>query len=150
MAEWFYKATNKKLDYVGTLLLAERGFLCRSAYTNVDHWVANVQSVAFGDVIHFYFIGRKPTPLGAFEVIRRNAFKIAKSTPTQHDFTGPVSGCALYEVVDPSFIAKLDPAGGYKPDHKLGKYTGWLLRKLGPAAPAPAKFLAETPTLMER
>jgi hypothetical protein len=150
MADWFYKATNKKLDKVGTLLLANRGFLCRSAYNVEKNWIANVQGVAFGDVIHFYFIGRKPAPLGAFEVIRRDDFKIAKSVPTQADFTGPVPGCALYEVVDPTFITKLDPDGGYKPDHKLGRYTGWLLRKSGPAAPAPPKFLAETPTLVKR
>lgn len=150
MAEWFYKATNKKLDKVGTLLLANRGFLCRSAYNKQKNWIANVQRVTFGDVIHFYFIARKPDPLGAFEVIRREDFKIAKSTPTADDFAGPVPGCALYEVVDPSFIEKLDPTGGYEPDPELGKYTGWLLRKIGPAAAAPAKFLAETPTLVER
>ena len=150
MAEWFYKATNRKLDYHGTLMLTNRSFLCRSAYTKVKHWVANVQAVAFGDVIHFYFIARKPIPLGAFEVIRQDDFKITKPSPTPNDFTGPVPGCALYEVVDPSFIVELDPDGGYAPDPKLGKYTGWLLRKIGPAAPAPAKFLAETPTLVAR
>jgi len=150
MSEWFYKATNEKLDYVGTLLLAKRGFLCRSAYTRAEHWVANVQRVSFGDTIHFYFIGRKPTPLGAFEVIWRDNYNIAKSAPTANDFAGPVPGCALYEVVDPSFIADLDPDGGYEPDPRLGKYTGWLLRKLGPAAAAPPKFLKETPTLVRR
>jgi hypothetical protein len=41
--------------------VAERKILCRSAYTKVKSWVPNVQSVAFGDVIHFYFIG----PLGS-------------------------------------------------------------------------------------
>lgn len=30
MADWFYKATNTKPDYVGTLLPAKRGFLCRA------------------------------------------------------------------------------------------------------------------------
>ncbi len=148
MTDWFYKATNKKLDYVGTLLLAERGFLCRSAYTKAEHWAANVQAVEFGDRIHFYFIGREPTPLGAFEVIRREDFKIAKPTPTADDFAGPVPGCALYEVVNPGFIAKLDPDGGYEPDLKLARYAGSLLRKVGPAAPAPPKFLAEQPTLV--
>lgn len=151
MSEWFYKATNKKLDHVGTLLLAERGFLCRSAYTDASRWVANVQSVAFGDVIHFYFVGGKqPKPLGAFEVIRREDFKTTKPTPKQSDFAGPVPGTALYEVVDPSFITKLDPDGGYQPDRKLGKLTGWLLRRSGPAAPAPPTFLAQTPTLVRR
>lgn len=150
MAEWFYKATNKKLDYAGTLLLAKRGFLCRSAYTKVDKWVANVKSVAFGDVIHFYFRGPNSRPIGAFEVIRREDFKIVKPTPTASDFVGPVAGCALYEVVDPSFISKFDPKGEYEPDHKLGNYTGWLLRKVGPAAPAPPKFLKEMPPLVQR
>jgi hypothetical protein len=150
MGEWFYKATNAKLDYVGTLLLAERGFLCRSAYTSVDHWAANVQGVSFGDVIHFYFRGQKAHPLGAFEIIRREDFKIAKSQPTADDFAGPVPGCALYEVIDPTFIAKLDPDGDYEPDHKLGRYTGWLLRKAGPAAAAPSKFLKEMSPLVPR
>jgi len=150
MTEWFYKATNTKLDHHGTLLLANRGFLCRSAYTKSKRWVANVQSVSFGDVLHFYFIGRKPHPIAAYEIIRREDFKIDKPTPAADDFDGPVDGCALYEVLDPSFIAKLDPEGAYKPDPKLAKYTGWLLRKTGPAAPAPEKFLAEMPTLVER
>jgi hypothetical protein len=150
MSEWFYKATNAKLDQHGTLILSNRGFLCRSAYTSKHAWVPNVQAVEFGDVVNFYFIGRKPNPLGAFEVIRREHFKIAKPTPKADDFAGPVSGCALYEVVDPTFITTLDPDGAYEPDPKLRKYTGWLLRKSGPAAPAPSKFLAEMPTLVRR
>jgi hypothetical protein len=137
-------------DYVGTLLLANRGFLCRSAHTKVKSWVANVQGVDFGDLIHFYFIGRKLTPLGAFEIVRREDFQNTKGQPTGDDFTGPVPGCALYEVAEPSFIQKLDPDGGYKPDPVLRTYTGWLLRKSGAAAPAPTKFLSETPTLVRR
>jgi hypothetical protein len=150
MPEWFYKATNAKVDHVGTLLLANRGFLCRSAYTKAKNWVANVQSVDFGDVIHFYFIGRNPAPLGAFEIVRREDFENAKGTPTGNNFVGPVPGTALYEVVDPAFIKELDPDGGYAPDPELGTYTGWLLRKTSVAAPAPAKFLSETPTLVRR
>jgi hypothetical protein len=150
MSEWFYNATNAKLDHFGTLLLASRGFLCRSAYTSGKTWTANMQSVTFGDVINFYFVGRKPSPFGAFEVIRREDFKIAKPTPTADDFAGPVPGCALYEVSDPSFIENLAPDGEYAPDPGLGKYTGWLIRKIGPAAPAPYKFLKETPTLVRR
>jgi hypothetical protein len=151
MAEWFYKATNAKLDHHGTLMLANRGFLCRSAYTKRTTWVANVQSVLFGDVVNFYFIGRKPHPIGAFEIIRREEFKIDKPTPTAEDFDGPVPGCALYEVADPSFISVMDPASRYKPDPKLERFTGWLLRRRpGPPAPAPTKFLSEQPTLVER
>jgi hypothetical protein len=131
-------------------LLANRGFLCRSAHTKVKTWIANVQSVDFGDMIHFYFIGRTPTPLGAFEVVRREDFQNAKGTPTADDFSGPVPGSALYEVVDPSFIQRLDPDGGYKPDPELGLYTGWLLRETGAAAPAHTRFLSETPTLVRR
>jgi hypothetical protein len=131
-------------------MLASRGFLCRSAYTREHAWVAHVQDVAFGDVLHFYFVDRGPRPVGAFEVIRREAFKIAKDKPTADDFAGPVPGCALYEVIDPSFIVKLDPHGAYQPDPKLQKYTGWLLHKVGPAAAAPAKFLAEQPVLVKR
>jgi hypothetical protein len=150
MNEWFYKATNKKLDHHGTLMLSNRGFLCRSAYTKNKTWVANVQSVLFGDVMNFYFIGKKALPIGAFEIIRREDYKIDKPEPTADDFTGPVVGCALYEVVDPSFIEAFDPDGAYEPDPKLEKLTGWLLRKIGPAATAPPKFLAEMPTLVKR
>jgi hypothetical protein len=151
MTEWFYKARNTKLDHVGTLLLANRGFLARSAHTSTGGWVPNVQSVGFGDVIHFYFIGRRgPAPLGAFEVIKREDFQTAKSTPTADDFSGPVPGSAIYEVVDPSFITKLDPDGAYQPDPKLGKFTGWLIRKIGPAAAAPPKFMSERGTLLQR
>jgi hypothetical protein len=148
MAQWFYKATNAKLDHHGTRMLANRGFLCRSAYTTNRTWVANVQKVSFGDVVNFYFIGRKPLPISAYEIIRREDFKIEKPEPTANDFAGPVQGCALYEVVDASFIAKFDTNGAYKPDPKLAKYTGWLLRKIGPAAPAPTKFLKERPPLV--
>ena len=150
MGEWFYKATNKKLDKAGTMLLAGRGFLCRSAYNSKDHWIPNVQSVHFGDILHFYFIGKKAFALGAFEIIRREDFKIGKPIPSADSFRGPVTGCSLYEVEDPSFITQLDPDGGYKVDPKIDKYTGWLLRRVGSAAPAPAKFLSETPTLIAR
>jgi len=44
MSEWFYKATNAKLDHFGTLLLASRGFLCRSAYTGAVAHNAIVRS----------------------------------------------------------------------------------------------------------
>jgi hypothetical protein len=148
MAAWFYKATNTKLDSHGTLILTNRGFLCRSAYTRAPAWVPNVRKVAFGDVINFYFIGRNPHPLGAFEVIRRDDFTITKPVPARDNFEGPVDGCALYAVIDPAFIAELDPEGRYKLDPKLERFTGWLIRKVGPAAKAPAKFLSEEPTLV--
>ena len=150
MSEWFYKATNAKVDHIGTLRLTNRGFLCRSAYTKALAWAANVRGVEFGDLIHFYFIGRKPMALGCFEVIRREEFQIDKPVPAQNDFAGPVPECALYEVVDPTFIQELDPDGGYEPDPVGGRYTGWLLRKHGPAASAPQKFLSETSTLVRR
>jgi hypothetical protein len=61
-----------------------------------------------------------------------------------------VPGCARYEVIDPSFITTLDPQGAYESDPNFKKYTGWLLRKIGPAATAPPKFLAEMPALAKR
>jgi hypothetical protein len=150
MSDWFYKATNAKLDYVGTLRLLNRGFLCRSAYVKGGSWASNVQAVAFGDVVHIYFIARKPRALGAYEIIRREDFAIEKPTPKASDFTGPVSGCALYQVADPTFIHELDPDGGYNPDPTLSVFTGWLLRRVGPAADAAAKFLSEQSTLARR
>lgn len=66
------------------------------------------------------------------------------------DFAGPVPDCALYQVVDPTFINDLDPDGGYSPDPTLNAFTGWLLRRVSTAAEAPAKFLSEQPTLVRR
>jgi hypothetical protein len=57
--------------------------------------------------------------------------RIGKSRPTADDFAGPVPECALHEVLNPSFITELDPGGAYEPYPALGKYTGWLLRRIG-------------------
>jgi len=152
MTQWLYKATNAKLDKGGTLLLARRGFLCRSAYTAKGAWVANVRKVFFGDVLNVWFIGKQPSLLGAFEVIRREAFHARSQRPTAEDFSAePVPGSALYEVTEPAFIHELDPGAAYKVDPRLGRFTGWLLRRVAPDAGAhPSKFLAQTPTLAMR
>src|SRR5206468_11701583 len=106
--------------------------LCRSAYTDAHEWVANVQNVGYGDVIHFYFAEKKFRPLGAFEVIDVASFKSPKGIPTSADFGGVVDGCVLHEVVNASFLKTVDPYGAYQPDPKLGVFTGWLLRKIDP------------------
>jgi hypothetical protein len=147
MADWFYKATNSKLDKVGTLLLARRGFLCRSAYSRKKAWVANVRRVLFDDVIHFYFIARKPAPIGAFRVVDLERFAPTGPAPLNTDFGNAVPGSALYEVRHPKFIADLDPDGEYSPDPKLGAFTGWLIERVGPATAAPPSFLKDRATL---
>jgi hypothetical protein len=126
--DWLYKATNTKLDHVGTMLLAgRRGFLCRSAYDAARTWADNVGKVAFGDTIHFYYVdrNRKVLDIGAFMVIHR------EEHPTPDAFGNVVPETALYVVENPDFIKKLDEKGAYQPDPVIGKLTGWLLRGVG-------------------
>lgn len=150
MTEWFYKATTKKLDHVGTMLLAKRGFLCRSAYTKTHARVANVQSVAIGDVLHVYYVGNsKTSALGAFEVVTPEGLSADKWTPPAANFK-PIPDCALHEVVDPGFIFAIDSGHAYAPDPKLDKYTGWLLKRVGDAAPAPKELFSQMATLIKK
>lgn len=127
--EWGYKATRSKLDGPGTLLLAKRGFLCRSAYEQNLSWADNVQRVAIGHTIHFYYARRdgRVQELGAFTVIEPNEH------PSPALFGARVDGSALHRVADPSFIRTIDKDGAYAPDPKLGAFTGWVLRAGGRA-----------------
>lgn len=151
MAEWFYKATNTKLDAGGTAMLANRGFLCRSAYTGSETFVANVRRVQFGDTIHFFFITRQRAhPIGAFEVVTKQAFQPGKHSPAMGDIGAVVPDTALYEIENPAFIEDLDDktSPAYQPDPVRKKFTGWLIRRLGAArAPSP-DFLANQATLV--
>ena len=131
-----YKATSKKLDKGGTLLLLERGFLCRSAYNDEGGNAAtNVSSVQLGDVIHCYFsrAGRHD-PMGAFEVVDKS--RVPKIVAHLADL---VAGTALYEVTDPAFILKVDRHGAYAPDTELDVFTGWAIKRVGHARPYDAK-----------
>jgi hypothetical protein len=140
LVQWVYKATSAKVDYVSTLILADRrGFLCRSAHSDNGAWVSNVRDVSAGDLIHFYYVrpGKKPGELGSFEVL-------AAGDHQNPDFFGDcVDGTAICRVKDPALIKHLVGLGGYQPDPILHSFTGWPIRKVGPAAKYhPAMFTA--------
>jgi hypothetical protein len=113
----------------GTLLLAKRGFMCRSAYEQNLSWADNVQRVAIGHTIHFYYARRDGhvQELGAFTVIEPHEH------PSPALFGARVDGSALHRAADPSFIRRIDKDGAYAPDPKLGAFTGWVLRESGKA-----------------
>ena len=144
MQNWGYKATSTKLDKHGTLLLLERGFLCRSAHDDVGNAAANVSSVHLGDVIHCYYSrAGKHDPMGAFQVVEKvEAPKVAPHLASQ------VPGTALYATSDPSFIRELDPNGAYAPDSALGVFTGWAVKRVGRARPYEVKAFPGQGTLV--
>ncbi len=144
MQTWGYKAASTKLDKPGTLLLLERGFLCRSAHDDVGNAAANVSSVQLGDVIHCYYSrAGKHDSMGAFQVVEKaEAPKIFPHLASQ------VPGTALYAAADPSFIRELDPLGAYAPDSTLGVFTGWAVKRVGRARPYEAKAFPGQGTLV--
>ncbi len=140
---WGYKAARTKLDKSGTLIIAKRGFLCRSAHEANLSKADKVDRVAPGDVIHLYYSGGgKVHELGAYEVIG----------PEQHPKPGlfgeRVEGTALYRVLDPAFIREIDKDGAYEPDAKLGQFTGWIVEKRGKARPYEPKAFPGQSTLV--
>ncbi|MES1174043.1 MAG: hypothetical protein ABUL62_06915 [Myxococcales bacterium] len=147
MAEWLYKANKSMLDVHGTLLLAEHGFLCRSAYQRRRGGevalVNNVRRVQLGDTLHFYFSqsGKAPRPLGKHLIIE----------PGEHEEGGAfgprVPETALYVLNSENFLKRYDAESRYEVDPHLNKFTGWLLRKLGPNMKAPDKFAKGRATL---
>lgn len=128
---WVYKANEKKTDFPATLMLAKKGFLCRSAFNDDGARAALVDGVAVGDTLHFYFKDKKrgPRTIGSFEVID------AASHPKPQLFGAPVAQTALVEVVDPTFVSLLAGLGDYQPDKTLGVFTGWLLKPSTLATP---------------
>ena len=129
--EWGYKATRSKLDSAGTLLLAMRGFLCRSAHEQNLSAADNVSRVALGDTIQFYYVARdrKVHEFGAYTIIE----------PHMHSrpelFGARVEETALYRVEEASFIREIDKVNAYLPDPVLGQFTGWIIRKSAKARP---------------
>jgi hypothetical protein len=113
--------------------LAEKwGFLCRSAFADTEDsrlvHIANVQHVELGDIIHLYYsMHGNRQKIGSFVVAddKRYGAELVEST-------------CLQKVTDPSLIVHLDslnaqePDDGeqYKPDPKLGVFTGWRIKKL--------------------
>lgn len=144
--EWVYKAADTKLDFVGTMLLANKdGFLCRSAYEDSTRtWADNVRQVRAGDTIHFYFRHRngKIAGLGSFKVVVPT-----EDHPRAGAFGESVAGTALFKVADPAFIEKRDPSRAYKVDPIIGQYTGWPLKRIGKAPPYQARMFKNMTTL---
>lgn len=140
--EWVYKSTDTKLDRHGILLLAERGFLCRSARTKTGDWVPNVRDVQVGHKIHCYHrTGGKTLTVGSYEVVGREGHRQEASLGEQ------VEGTALFVVEDPGFVTEIAKNGEYEPDPVVGKLTGWLLRSIGRPPPYRDDMFARMQTL---
>jgi hypothetical protein len=140
---WLYKATRSKLDSAGTAVLANRGFLARSAFRGPGAWIANVREVQIGDDLHFYYSGKRGVyGIGLFEIVDR------ASHPTPGLFGDLVPETALHVVENDSFIRNIDANGEYKPDPVLGKFTGWLLRRKGAPMLYPASKFPGLATLV--
>lgn len=142
--EWVYKSNDTKLDRHGTLILAERGFLCRSAYTKAGDWEPNVQSVQLGDILHFYHrTGDKTRTVGSYKIVDRDGHRQAASLGER------VAGTALFAVDEPGFVSQVDKAGAYQPDPVVGKLTGWLLQSVGRPPPYSAAMFGRMQTLAQ-
>ena len=151
MAEWFYKATPKKVSFDQTRDLAiDDGFICRSAYTKSRRRVGNTQAVKLNDTLHVYYIeNRKSKYIGSFNVVH----------PKQHksggQFAKEVPNTALFEVSD-EFNQRLKQLGGtdadgYMNDPVLDTRVGWPLGKpvIDPP-PIPPDFFRGRATLARR
>lgn len=142
---WAYKATEAKVDKVGTMALADNGgFLCRSRH-NAGKAAPLVERVAFGDIIHFYYRvqGKPIAGIGSYTVIE-------KSQHSNPEWFGDlIENTALYSVVDEAFVRRRDPDGAYMPDPELRRLTGWLLKKVGQPPACPKKLTAGQAFLME-
>lgn len=133
--EWAYKATVKQVDRAGTVMLANRGLLCRPVHEKTGVVSDLSRAVAIGDVIHMYYTGvpGKTPEIGSFEVITKD--KHAKP-----DLFGDLfPETSLYTVLDDNLVLEVDTQGRYEEDRVLNKFTGWIIRKLGPAKPYDAK-----------
>jgi hypothetical protein len=151
MAEWFYKATPKKVSFDETRDLAiNDGFICRSAYTKSRHRVGNTQAVKLNDTLHVYYIrNRKSKYIGSFNVVH----------PKQHksggQFAKEVPNTALFEVSD-EFNQKLKQLGEtgaerYMSDPVLETRVGWPLEKqVVDPPPIPTHFKQGRATLVRR
>lgn len=129
--EWGYKAAKSMLDRAGTVLLAKRGLLCRAAHEDkTGGWADHARDVAVGDRIHVYYVGDngKTPEVASYEVLSKEQHE------TPDAFGDVVPETCLYTVPE-AFIRKTDTAGVYKPDVVLGTFTGWIVRRVGPAKP---------------
>ncbi len=130
MSTWGYKATSSMLDHTGTMILAKRGVICRSAYEENGSKADKVSQVEVGDHIHLYYSGKKGvTGLGLHEV----------TEPSGHmnpgAFGDRVEGTALFRLRDTSLISTIDHRGALGADPTLGVFTCWVIRRVGKARP---------------
>lgn len=142
--EWAYKATVKSVDRAGTVMLANRGLLCRAAHEKTGQMGELSKTVALGDVIHMYYTGvpGKTPEIGSFEVISK------EKHPKPEVFGDIVPETCLYTVKDDSLILEVDTQGRYEEDWVLNQYTGWIIRKVGAARPYDAKMFRGQSTLV--
>lgn len=142
MKTWFYKAASSKLDQAGTVLLAAKGFLARSAHDLKNRSAAErVKQVEFGDTIHFYYVKKgKPSAIGAFTIV--------ESVESAAWVREPIAGTALFKV-DTAFIRSIDSEGTFEPDPVLHTFTGWLVKRIAPALPYDAARFPGQTTLIE-
>ena len=146
MTEWLYKATDgdTRPDHETTRSLAvDEGILCRSAKANTGAWIANVQRVKVGDVIHMFFKQRAPEPAAHFI----GSFRVGDPAAARLN-----EDCDLSLVQGTGLEQRLRVAYGMGSEEQV---TGWLLspapgvRSPTPDEPEGATFLQQQPSLVE-
>lgn len=131
--EWAYKATLSRIDLPLAMIIAHRGFACRSATTSSGREASNVRQVRVGDVVHHYFVrpGRPASEFGSFRVVA------PENHPHPEYFDRQVPGTALYTTRSEELLRLLTDAGwksqgarnGYGPVG--GEFTGWPIVRAG-------------------
>lgn len=133
MPTWLYRASNYKAGPVETWNIAEQfGFIHRDLYCRAAkaQRVANVGSVALGDLVHLYFAGdlNVGQDFGLFRVVDPKDH----SQPVQ--FAAPVPKSALYTIATGTLHDRLRTAQ-YEPDPQLGVLCGWPVVRVAGVAP---------------
>ncbi|MDC0672789.1 hypothetical protein [Nannocystis radixulma] len=133
MPTWLYRASNAKAGSAETWEILERfGFIHRNVYSRAARMqrVANVGSVAIGDLIHLYYAGdlNLGQDFGVFRVV----------DPKDHSqpalFGAPVSKSALYTIAGGTLHDRLR-AAQYEPDPQLDVLCGWPVVRVEGVAP---------------
>lgn len=134
MTQWVYKATQTKRNQDDTLDIARiYKFLCRSVYENPNKKrPALVHDVKIGDVIHFYYTGKR-------RVAELGSYRVVDGSEHPGRFSAPVEGTALVGVLEGQQNEKLIEfllrknvgEEGYLRDPVLQVFTGWALKRLG-------------------
>ncbi len=122
--EWLYRASTSKEGLEATrALIQDYGFICRSAFVDgeKEQMIPHVGQVAFGDLIHLYFVDAKlGVALGAYRVVGPH------NHPRPELFAAGVKrALTLRTVADGELADKLRASEGYEPDPRLAAYCGW-------------------------